>query len=111
MSKKYKNENHTDIPLYDFAKLYENVLKYYSLNLFKEITSGFNHGLQTKSESPASFFDVDLVKINKYWRYPCLQLIFGVAQNFVGPLLNCVPHLLIKRVTIWGDQWLDIRVI
>ena len=36
------------------AKLYENILKYYRLTLFKVIVFDFNNGLQTTSESPAS---------------------------------------------------------
>ena len=39
------------------AKLHEYILKDYRLHLFKEIITGFNHGLQTTSDSSASFFD------------------------------------------------------
>ena len=37
-----KNENNTDVLLYQiyFPKLHENILKYYRLNLFKEIITG-----------------------------------------------------------------------
>ena len=46
-----------DISLYQIYLLkYENILKYSKLHLFKEIATGFNHGLQTTSESPESFF-------------------------------------------------------
>ena len=37
------------------------MLKYYRLNLFKEIAIGYNHSLQTTSESPASLSDGLLV--------------------------------------------------
>ena len=48
-SKLHKNENTTDITLYQIylIKLHENILKYYRFNLFKQIAIGFNHGLQT----------------------------------------------------------------
>ena len=42
-------------------KLHKKTLKYYRLNLFKEIATGFNHGLLTTLQSPASFFDSLLV--------------------------------------------------
>ena len=58
-SKLRKNENSTDISLYQIylRKLYENILKHYGLDLIKEITSGFTHGLLMTSDSPASLFD------------------------------------------------------
>ena len=42
-------ENNIDISLYQIylPKLHENILKFYRLNLFKEIVIGSNHGLQT----------------------------------------------------------------
>ena len=48
-----QNENDTDISLYRMSlqKLNENILKYSRLNFFKEITIGFNNGLQTTSAS------------------------------------------------------------
>ena len=56
------NEKNTDISLYMYLpKLHENILKYSRLNLFKEITIGFRHNVQTASESPASLFDSLLV--------------------------------------------------
>ena len=56
MSKLCKNENNIDISLYQIylPKWHENIMKYYRLNSFKEITIGFNHSLQMTSESPAS---------------------------------------------------------
>ena len=36
-------------------KLHENILKYCRLNLFQEISIGFNHNLQMTSETHASF--------------------------------------------------------
>ena len=44
LSKLHKNENNTDISLSQIYlwKFNENILKYYTLDLFKEI--GFNHG-------------------------------------------------------------------
>ena len=50
-----KNENNTDISLYQIylPKLPEN-MKYFRLNLFKEIAIGFN---QTTLESPANLSD------------------------------------------------------
>ena len=44
LSKLCENENNTDTSLYQvyLPKLHENILKYYRLNLFKEITMGFN---------------------------------------------------------------------
>ena len=51
-----KKENNTDISLYQI-KLHENILKYWGLDLFKEITIGFNHDQKMTSESLASFSD------------------------------------------------------
>ena len=53
-SKLRKNENYTDILPYQiyFSKLSENLLKYYWLNVFKEIATDFNPGFQTTTESP-----------------------------------------------------------
>ena len=47
-SKLCKSENDMDILLYwiYLPKLHENILKYYRLNLFKEIVLGINHGHQ-----------------------------------------------------------------
>ena len=42
-------------------KLHGNILKYYRLNLLKEIVNNFSHGLQSTLESPASFFNGLLV--------------------------------------------------
>ena len=52
-SKLRKNENNTDISFYQIylPKLYENIFKYYRLNLFKEMTIFFNHSILTTSES------------------------------------------------------------
>ena len=95
-SKWRKNENNTDISLYQICllKLHENIWKNFGLNLFKEIAIGFNYGLQTFSESAANFSDSLLILISKCWRYPCLQFIFSVAQNFVGLSLNRAPHII-----------------
>ena len=46
--KLHKYENNTDISLnliIYLPKLHKNILKYYRLNLYNEITIGFNHGL------------------------------------------------------------------
>ena len=46
-SKLCKNENNTDILIYQLylPKLHENIVKYYKLNLFREIPIGFNYSL------------------------------------------------------------------
>ena len=56
LSKLCKNENNTDISLYQtyLQKFHKNILRYNRLNLFKEITIGFNHSLHITPESPAS---------------------------------------------------------
>ena len=53
-SKLRGNENNSDILIYQLylLKLHENVLKYYRLDLFEEITIG---DLQMTSESPSRF--------------------------------------------------------
>ena len=58
-SKLHKNENNTDIVLYQIylPQILENIFKYYVLNSFKEIDIGFKRSLQTTSESPASLTD------------------------------------------------------
>ena len=63
LSRLRKNENKFDILHYQkyLPMLYENNLKYLRLNLFKEITFSFNHGLQTTSKSPTSLFDGRIV--------------------------------------------------
>ena len=62
-SKLRKNENNTDSRFYQIylPKLHEKVLKYYRLDLSKEIAIGFKHSLQTITESPASLFKSLLV--------------------------------------------------
>ena len=77
-------------------RLQENILKYYSLNIFKGITIGFNHGPQMTSESLASLSD------GKCLRYLCLQFIFRVGLSF-----NCAPH--IKGVAIWWVREPDVK--
>ena len=59
----HKNVINIDISLYQIylPKLHENILKYFRLNLFREITISFNHGLRTTSELPASLSDALLV--------------------------------------------------
>ena len=44
-SKLRKNENNIEISLYQIylSKLNKNILKYYRLNLFKEVAVGFKH--------------------------------------------------------------------
>ena len=83
-------------------KLHENILKYYWLNLFIEITNGFNHGLQMTLEFLISLSDGLLIWIGKCCCHPWLQFIFGVAQIFVGLLFNCATHIIMKRIVIWG---------
>ena len=58
-SKFYKNENNTDISLYQLylSKLNENILKYERWNLFKEINISFNHWLQMILEFSESLSD------------------------------------------------------
>ena len=52
-SKLHKREHSTDILLYHIylPKLQENILKYYQLDLFKEITIGWILGFQMTLES------------------------------------------------------------
>ena len=63
-SKLYKNKNNTNILHYQIylPKLLENILKYYRLKLFEEITTGINHGLQLGSLLQA-FLTVSLFKL------------------------------------------------
>ena len=55
-SKLYINENNTNISFYQvyLQTFYENKLKYYRLDLIKEIFISFNDSLQITLESPAS---------------------------------------------------------
>ena len=41
---------------------------------------------------------------------PYLQFIFGVAQNFVHLLLNCISHMVIKGMLIWGVRQPDVKI-
>ena len=65
LSKLYKMKKSSDILICQvyLPKLHENVLKYYRLNLFKEIAISYNHGLKMTSESPKTFLTVSLVKL------------------------------------------------
>ena len=58
-----KNENNTDTSFHlnYLPKLHLNILKYYWLNLFKEIALDFNYSLQTTLESPENHSDGLLV--------------------------------------------------
>ena len=42
-------------------------------------------------ESPARFSDGLTIEISELRRYPCLQVIFGLARSFVGFSLNHSP--------------------
>ena len=83
-SKSCKIQNDTDISLYQIylPKLLENILKFYRLDLFKEIAICFNHGHQTTSESPESISDGLLVNIGKWCLYLCFHFVPGVAWSF-----------------------------
>ena len=72
-SKLHKNENSTDLSLYQIylQKLHENIWKYYRLNLSK-ITIGFNHKFHMTSEPFASLSNCLLIYIGKSCHYPCL---------------------------------------
>ena len=48
------------IPIY-LRKLQEDILKYYRLDLFKEIPIDFDYNLQTTAEFPASHTNIRLV--------------------------------------------------
>ena len=81
-SKLYKNDIAISLFKVYLPKLLENILKYYCLDLFKEITIDFNYCFHTTRESPASLSNGLLVYIGKCWQYPCIQFIFGVAQFY-----------------------------
>ena len=55
LSFKWRKNQNKSVSLYQIylPKLHENILKYYKLDLLKEITIGFNYILQTTLESPA----------------------------------------------------------
>ena len=93
--KLYKNENNTDISLYliHLQKLQENILKYSRLNLFKEITIGFQMILESLAYLSDSL-------LGKCCNYPRLQFLFGVAHNFVALSINYTPHRVIKEIAI-----------
>ena len=83
-SKLRENENNFDISLYplDLSKLHENILKYYRLNLFKEIS-------KASYESPQIFATVSSFKlVNAAYFY----FICGVARILVDFLLDCKPE-------------------
>ena len=48
-----KNENN----IISLIRLHENILKYFLLDLFKELAIRFSHVFQTTSQSPVSLFD------------------------------------------------------
>ena len=58
-----ENENNTDTSFYPLylPKLHKDILKYFRLNLVKEIPIGFNHGFKMTLESSSSFFNSLLV--------------------------------------------------
>ena len=108
-SKLCKNENYTGISLSQIylSKLQKNILKYFRLNLFKNIAVGFNHCFQISSEFPVSLSGGIFVWIDKCCHYPCLQFIFGVAQSFVSLSLNCIPSIIIQVIAICRVRWPD----
>ena len=95
-SKLRKNENNIDMSLYQtyLAKLHENILKYNRLNLFKEITIGFNHSFQMTLESSESLSDG---LFGKCCCYPCLQFIFRVAS--------------LAQLFTTHNRWLDVYMV
>ena len=88
LSKLCKNENNTNISLYQIylPKLQENILKYYRFNLFKEIAIDFNHGIGTIQNLLQAFPTASLFKLlnaavilpfssflvlQRVWEVPC----------------------------------------
>ena len=104
-SKLCRNENDTDfnILLDVFTKItLKNILKYSII--------GFNHSRQMSSESLASLSDGLLVQINKMLLFSFgAALFFFFVCFFFCLLLNHAPHTIIKRITIRGVRWPDLR--
>ena len=84
-----KNEINANISFYHscLPKLHENILEYYQLNVFKEITTGFNHSLQTTSKSPVSLFK----KVNS-------TIILAFSLALMLPRVLLVSHTLLSRL-------------
>ena len=92
LSKLHKNQNSTDTSLYQIylPKLHEDTLKYYRLDLFKEIAIFFNDSLQMSLESPTSISNDLLVEIGKCY---CYQVAQSFVESFGQPKLcfsSCV---------------------
>ena len=77
--------------------VHENILKYYTLNLFKEITIGFSHSLQMTLQSPAMF-----VLIGKCYCYLGFQLIFQELLTLII-LFNNLSRDIPLRQWKWDD--------
>ena len=85
MGKSHKNENNPCISLDQIylPKFHENILKYYKLDLFKEIAIGFNH---MTSESPASLSD-------SLFRFVHSAVILAFGSYLVLCVVLLVSHL------------------
>ena len=75
--------------------IYENYMKIYWNTFIQRNRLWFQ---LRPSEYSASLSNSLLVWIVKRCRYPCLQFIFGVAQNCAIFSLNCTEHIIIKSI-------------
>ena len=88
-------------------KLHGNILKYCRLNLFKEITTRFNLGLQATSDLLQDFPMISFKLVNDV-----VILVFRsslVLKSFFGLSLNRASHRLINVIATWGGSRPDVR--
>ena len=110
-SKLRKNSNNADISFYQvyLPNLHDKILKYYRLNLLKEIAISFNHGLQMSSESPQAFPIFSLFKLVNSAIILAFSSSHGVAWIFIDLSLNHMTHIIINGIAIWGVRQPDVR--
>ena len=98
-----------------FSKLVENILKYYWLNLFKEIAIGFNHSLQMTRESPASLSDGLSLPSVHLWC--CKEFCFSLACYTIikGPDIkgNAITEFFSKQFYFkqFSLEWLQVLLL
>ena len=112
LSKLHKIKNDTDISLHliYFPKLHKNILKFYRLNLYKEIplasTIAFNvFGISNKPFGPSPCLNCDVLLLSLLSSYLlcCTQFCWSLTQLH--------PKIIIKGIAIWRVSQPDVRVI
>ena len=109
-SKLHKNENNTDILLW-FELFTKITWKYFKIPYYKFIkklllaSTTASRRIQKIMQAFPTVYSFELANAAIIF---CFQII-GVAQSFVGLLLNCSPHIIIKGIAVWKVSLSDFR--